>query len=143
MLYYLDDGLWIAMGDLNRQATVLAGDDGSLFALMDLPGYDNFSGGNGVLEYDDQAAAFREAQQQGMGALVNLNIKGSSSRNGEVLVWTSSPAMVFTLKGPPAQGNWQVVAGPLDADIRMLERLPDGSLLAWVSDKREFSIYRP
>ncbi len=143
VLYCLEDGPWRAIGQYDWEVNLLAGEDGSLFAVARVNQDGSYSSTNVLLEYDSHAGAFREPQQQGMGPLADLRIDGSTSRDGEVLIWTTAPAMVFTLKGPPSRGDWHVVAGPLDMDIRMLERLPDGNLLAWVSEIQDFAIYRP
>ncbi|MDX2473071.1 MAG: hypothetical protein QNL91_05135 [Candidatus Krumholzibacteria bacterium] len=140
-LYYLQDGQWNSLGMMGRDVVQLCGEDGTLFVIREDHEYD--SNGNSLLVYDDRAGAFRDLGQQGMGPLKDLPIAGASSRNGEVLIWTQNPTMVFALSGSPASADWQVVAGPLDEDIQWLERLPSGNLLAWVNDVREFAVYQP
>jgi hypothetical protein len=140
-LYCLQDGQWNSLGTVGRDLVQLRGADGTLFVVRDQ--YDDNFNGNTLLVYDDRAGAFRNLGQQGMGPLTDLHIDGSTSRDGEVLIWTRNPSMVFTLSGSPANADWQVVAGPLDEDIRWLERLPNGNLLAWVNDEREFAVYQP
>ena len=141
--YFLEGDLWVSMGKQRWRTIVLAGDDGTLFSLQELSGSENFPGGNGLSIYDATAGAFRAPQQRGMGALANLDIVGGTSQAGEVLIWTRAPSMVFTLRGAPAQGDWRVVAGPLDLNIVAVDRMPDGCLLARTSNDEEFSIYRP
>ncbi len=137
------EGQWSSLGYTKRNTLLLAGSDGTLFTVGPMNSTDDFPGGNALRVFDDRAGVFQDLWQQGMGPLVDLDIEGGTSRDGEVLIWTRDPVMVFTLSGPPTLADWQVVAGPLDANIVRVERLPDGNLLAQERRSGGFHLYRP
>ena len=141
--FRLHEGQWRGVDQLNWNAVLLAGVDGTPFVLQEMGGGGDHAPGNALLVLDERAGAFRNLRNQGMGPLLNLRIEGATSRGGEVLVWTASPAMVFTLVGPPLQADWRLVAGPLDSQLEHVQRMPDGKLLALDSDRRTFYSYQP
>ncbi len=141
--YYLQFAdRWSAIGEQRRGTLLLAGADGTLFTIGRVDSREGFDVGNGLRIYDESSGAFRDLMNRGMGSLVDLDIYRGTSRNGEVLIWTRDPSMAFTLSGPPGMADWNVVAGPLAADIASLERMPDGSLLAR-QNYQGFHAFRP
>jgi len=141
--FLLSEGQWRGVDRLSWDAVLLAGADGTPFVLQEMSGDVDHASGNALLVLDERAGAFRNLWNQGMGPLLDLRVEGATSRGGEVLVWTASPAMVFTLVGPPLQADWRLVAGPFDGEIEHVQLMPDGKLLALDSDRRKFYFYQP
>lgn len=141
--FYLSEGSWRALGRLSWRAILQTGADGSLLAVREMSGTEEFPGGNVLLVYDERAAAFRNFWNRGMGPLVDLRVKGATSRGGRFLIWTEYPTMVFTLDGSPLEADWRLVAGPLAGDLQFLAPMSDGSLLGLDADDRRFHLYRP
>ncbi len=138
----LQGDLWLPLGQLSRDGILLAAADGTLVGVQPNNGSVDYEGGNELLVYDEKAAAFRTLWGRGMGIMQNQGLGGGTSRDGELLIWTSRPSMVFRLNGPPSAADWELVAGPVDADIRALIRLTGGELLALDQGDDRFYLYR-
>lgn len=132
---------WLPLGYLRRGTVVLATTDGTLIAVRKNGGGGDNAYRNTLLVHDNDAGVFRDLGALGMGVLADLDLKGGVSLNGELLVWTATPSMVFRLNGNPRNANWELVAGPLAAGLGGLTVLPDGSLLGLDTGMDSFHLY--